>query len=119
MSLSHNPQSFFNGYISTTRNMFTLSALGVTIMLYSKVFKNYFKFVKVVGFFILLFSILYGLKANYDFNIYLNYLETLDKKDTPYEFVTKNWNQWIIFSFIYIIFILLLITLIYFRKIKI
>ena len=98
-NLSHNPQSYVNGYISMMRNMILSSSVGL-VVLNTKY--------RLISFFIFLFSISYGIKSSFDFNKYLNYLNTLDLED-PYKFSVKQWTFWIYFSYFYIIVLIFII----------
>jgi len=97
--LSHNPQSYVNGYISMMRNMILSSSIGL-IILNSKY--------RIISFFVFIFSLLYGLKSAIDFNKYLNYLET-QKLKKPFEFQVKQWKQWIYMTYIYLVILCIII----------
>ena len=104
--LSHNPQSYVNGYISMMRNMILLSSVGLVI-LNSKYI--------VISFFIFIFSFTYGIKSAYDFNKYLVYLESLELEE-PYSFQVSQWKQWIHLTYIYLIILLIIIFFIVIKQ---
>ena len=118
MNLVHNPQSVANGYISMTRNIFSVSSIGLAAMSFSKNFEEYEKFVIILAIYIFCFCILYGIKISKDFNDYLNYIKQ-QKKNVPevYSILFKKWKGLIIFTYLYLIFIVILIILIIMRKI--
>tara|TARA_R110002074_G_scaffold380632_1_gene559369 strand:+ start:256 stop:618 length:363 start_codon:yes stop_codon:yes gene_type:complete len=118
MGTVHNPQTFLNGYISMTRNMFTISAVGLSAMTFADSFNTYKKIVKIIALMIIIISILYGIKASYDFNRYLKYLESSDELKDPYKFLIDDWRDWIKLTYIYIIVSIILAFIIMFRKIR-
>jgi len=118
MSLTHNPQAFLNGYISMTRNMFTISAVGLSIMTFADSFTTYQTIVKIIALLIIIISILYGLKSSYDFKRYLKYLESSDELKEPYNFLIDDWEDWIKLNYLYIVVSIILALIIMFRKIK-
>ena len=119
MGTVHNPQTFLNGYISMSRNMFTISAVGLSAMTFADSFKDYKKIVKMIALLIMIISILYGIKASYDFNRYLKYLESSDELKDPYSFLIDDWRQWIKLTYTYIVVSIILAFIIMFRKIRI
>ena len=118
MPLTHNPQAFLNGYISMTRNMFTISAVGLSIMTFADSFTTYQKIVKIIALMIIIISILYGIKASYDFKRYLKYLESTGELKEPYNFLIDDWEDWIKITYLYIVVSIILAFIIMFRKIK-
>ena len=118
MPLVHNPQSFLNGYISMSRNMFTISAVGLSAMTFADSFTTYQKIVKIIALMIIIISILYGIKASYDFKRYLKYLESSDDLKEPFTFLIDDWEDWIKLTYIYIVVSIILAFIIMFRKIR-
>ena len=118
MNLSHNPHTFVNGYISMMRNMFLTSSIGLATMGFSKNFKEYEIFVKILALIILAYSIILGLKSANDFNIYLNHMNS--EKDVPevYKKLFGKWRQWILLTYAYICIVLVLLAVVFFRKIR-
>ena len=118
MTLSSTPKDFENGYISMMRNMFLTSSIGITIITFSKNFKQYEIFVKILALIILTYSIILGLKSADDYKIYLDYLKS--DKDLPdiYKKLLGNWNKWITLTYAYIVILLVLLGIIFFRKIR-
>tara|TARA_B100001094_G_C18091849_1_gene750832 strand:- start:490 stop:843 length:354 start_codon:yes stop_codon:yes gene_type:complete len=97
--LSHNPQSYVNGYISMMRNMILLSSVGLVI-----VNSKY----RIISLFVFLFSFTYGIKSAYDFNKYVEYLKTLELEN-PLKFQVNQWKQWVYMTYIYLIIILIIV----------
>ena len=115
-NLSHNPQSYVNGYISMMRNMILTSSVGLGAMSFSNSFKKYEKIVKILAFIIFTYSIVYGIKAAIDFNEYINYMEKRNDIEDPYKFQLKQWKQWVILTYVYISIVTMICLLILFRK---
>ena len=117
-ALSHNPKDFENGYISMMRNMFLTSSIGITIITFSKNFKKFKLILEILALVILTYSIILGLKSAYDYKIYLDYLKS--DKDLPdiYKKLLGNWNKWITLTYAYIAILLVLLGIIFFRKIQ-
>jgi len=117
LPLSHNPQSYFNGYISMTRNVIIMSTVGLTTFTMGKQFKKYQQPIVLFGLFIITLSIIYSLKASYDFNKYLKYLNKHDELEKPYTFLINDWYYWIIITTIYSGILIIIVLFILFRRI--
>ena len=68
MNITHNPATFLTSFISISRNVLLSSSIVLGILVYSPISKLFNETsVKKMAFVILLFSILYGLKAHMTF----------------------------------------------------
>jgi len=108
--------SVFEGYISLMRNMYIISSIGLTSMAFSSRFSYYKKFVKLISLIFFLYSILYGLKSNLDFQ---QYLDLIDKKENLSKLDIINLNQWnglIIVGYVYMFILIILFLIIFFIK---
>ncbi len=105
MTLSHNPATFLNGFISMSRNVFLTSSVALAALGYSQKSKLFNEMaLKVVALIVILFSITYGLKASYDFHKYLTFMENdKDQLKPPYTFQIKQWKGWVYLTVIYTI----------------
>ena len=103
INFTDSPQSTLNGFISMSRNIFLTSSIGIALLTFSRNFKDDKTIIRIIALSILLYSILYGLKAVYDFSIYLNYLDK--HNDIPFFFKEKinRWYLWILITNIYTI----------------
>ena len=113
----NSPQVTFNGFTSIMRNVYLTSSIGIALLTFSRNFRQDRILVRLIALTILLYSILYGVKAARDFYIYLNFLDS--QKDLP-SFLrekVKRWYIWIIFTNIYVLIIAFLILFIFSKKI--
>ena len=109
VTLSHNPNTYFNSYISITRSMMVTTSLSLGLFTYSTkttLFDTYH--VKYISMIILLFGILYGLKGGEDFKRYTYSLEKTLKENKQmqnreiYLLELPSWKQWIDLTTLYI-----------------
>lgn len=111
------PQVTFNGFISIMRNVYLTSSIGIALLTFSRNFRQHRNIMRVISLSILLYSIIYGIKAGRDFDIYLNFLN--NQKDLP-KFLREKierWYTWIIFTNIYTLIIIFLFSYIIYKKI--
>lgn len=111
------PQVTFNGFMSIMRNVYLTSSIGIALLTFSRNFKRDRNIIRIISLSILLYSIIYGIKAGRDFYIYLNFLE--NQKDVP-TFLRekiKRWYIWIIFTNIYTLITMFLFSFIFYKKI--
>ena len=111
------PQVTFNGFISTMRNVYLTSSIGIALLTFSRNFKQDRTVVRIISLSILLYSIIYGIKASSDFYIYLKILEK--QKNLPELFKDKinRWYIWIIITNIYTLITMFLFSYIFYKKI--
>ena len=110
------PQVTFNGFMSIMRNVYLTSSIGIALLTFSRNFRKDTNLVRIIALTILLYSIIYGVKAGIDFNIYLKFLNT--QKDLPNFLIDKikRWYIWIIFTNIYTLIIFFLFLFIINKK---
>ena len=77
MEYNINPISYYNGFISASRNIFLTSTVGLALFTYSSSFKiqTSIDVVKIGSMGILLFAILYGINTTHGMNKYINMIE--------------------------------------------
>lgn len=111
------PQVTFNGFTSMMRNVYLTSSIGLTLLIFSKNFKKDRKVVSLISLAIILYSIVYGIKAGLDLHFYLNILRK--QKDIPLILTEriKTWYVWIIFTNIYTLITIILFLFIFYKKI--
>ena len=118
--LSHNPQAMYNGYISTMRNQFLTSSIGIGGLAFSKNFKEFKVGIVIISVIILVYSAFTGYQGT---RIFTKYCETLDQHedlDKPYTILLPEWRKFITLAYIYItitlIIALLILTRIVFKN---
>lgn len=114
MNYSNNPQSVYNGMMSGQRNMFLSSSVAVAIIGFSNTFKdkNMMWITKLIGVCIFILSIVIGIHVAQDFSFYLQSMKDDIPKHIPYD----NWSKWPYISYVYSIFLVVIATLFFFRK---
>ena len=75
------PQVTFNGFISIMRNVYLTSSIGIALLTFSRNFREHRNIMRVISLSILLYSIIYGIKAGLDFYFYLKFLEKQKDRD--------------------------------------
>ena len=108
--------SMFEGYISLMRNMYIISSIGLASMAFSNRFSYYKKFVKLLSLIIFLYSIFYGFKSNRDFKLYLDFINEKDNLSKLDIMNLNQWNEWIIFGYVYMVILIILFLIIFFIK---
>ena len=111
------PQVTFNGFTSIMRNVYLTSSIGIALLTFSRNFRQDRNNVRIIALGILLYSIIYGIKAARDFYIYLNFLEKQDDLPSFLREKIKRWYIWIIFTNIYSFITIILFLIIFYRKI--
>ena len=116
MVYSNNPQSFFNGFISASRNVFLVSSIAIALYGYSNSFniKSSINFTRLASTSLFIYSLCYGANSVYSMNKYINELEN-DKKNIPNYVQLNVWKNFMYLMIIYIGF-LFIIALIAFRR---
>lgn len=111
------PQVTFNGFMSIMRNVYLTSSIGIALLTFSRNFKSDRNIIRIISLSILLYSIIYGIKAGRDFYIYLNFLENQKGVPTFLREKIKSWYIWIIFTNIYTLINMFLFSFIFYKKI--
>ena len=111
------PENTFNGFISIMRNVYLTSSIGIALLTFSINFKKEKKFVRLISLAILLYSIIYGIKARQDFFTYLNFLENEKNIPSLLKDKIKRWYTWIIFTNIYTLITIFLFLFIFYKEI--
>jgi len=115
MTLTHIPQTVANGHQSMMRNMFLVSSIGFGVLTFSDRFKKYKNIIKILGYTIFIYSVIYGLKSANDFNNYLNYIENNSTLVNEDKIQLKNWNEYDSLTYIYSIIIIVFICIMIIR----
>ena len=110
--LSHNPQAMYNGYISTMRNQFLVSSIGIGGLAFSKNFKEFRVMVVAICAIILFYSALTGYQGTRIFIKYCDSLEQHEDLDKPYTILLPEWRKFITMAYIYIVITLIIALLI-------
>tara|TARA_Y100000389_G_C17449844_1_gene514025 strand:+ start:963 stop:1331 length:369 start_codon:yes stop_codon:yes gene_type:complete len=101
-----------NGFTSMMRNMYLLSSIGFTVLGFSSSFKEYKYYVRLVGYCIFIYSIIYGLITAADFNNYLKLIETQTHLDNKDKNLLNNWYKYDILAYIYCIMLLVILIIV-------
>ncbi len=99
---SYNPDTVLSVYISMMRNMFYISSMGLALMTYSNKTNKYTAIVKLLSFFLFLFSIVFGVKASRDFKFQIKEFKKQKSLAHMYYGFFDKWEMWIILSYIYL-----------------
>jgi len=105
-----NHYTVFNIYQSSLRNSFTVSSMGISLIL----FNNYFEqtmnklFVKILGIVLLLLSLFISYSTYTEFQFYL----MNNKEPFPIYIPIHSWKNWIYVSYIHMLCIITLIIII-------
>ena len=106
INLSHDPENVLNAFLSASRNFFLTASMSVGLLGVSiKTVPYKQNRIFVMALFTMLFSVIYGLKASFDFNHYLNHLiNNSPFKDT---FLVKRharkWRGWVYLNVLFMI----------------
>ena len=105
----------FSIFISTNRNIYLTSSIGILLLTFAKNFKTDSNKMRFIGICVLLYSLIYGLKINYDFYHILEKIEInkLDNENTNFIF---NYYNWIKLSLLYLLIIIAIIIFIIFKR---
>ena len=105
-----NPQTFQNGFFSSSRNTYLLTTVGIGMYSFSNIFKKKNHNILVgVSLLIFLFTLLLSINTNYGYYKYIKILEK-DKKKLPEYINLKIWNKYLYISIFYTIFIFIILV---------
>jgi hypothetical protein len=116
--MSTNIQSYKDGYISIMRNLFLTSSIGIALIGASNNFPYYKKYMLIMAFLVIIYSITYGIIASIDSYEYIGIIKEEKNISKLNQAVLKNWNKWINLSYIYIVIIVIISMMLFRRKIK-
>ena len=112
MKYSDNPQSFMNGFYSSSRNVFLTVSVAIAMYGFSESFKlgTSKHVVKDLSLLILLFSFVLGLTNIIFFNRYIKILEREDKEVLPLYVDLKLWKTHLYIKSYFVLLLGLLIV---------
>ena len=116
MEFKNNPQAVFNGFVSLSRNIYLTSTVGIAMFGYSNSFKITFSeiMIRVISICIFIFSTIYLVNGTLGFRNYLNNLEK-ENNTLPYYVDLKTWRNYEYINYLYLAFLLLVITMSFVR----
>jgi hypothetical protein len=105
----------FTIFISANRNKYLTSSIGILLLTFAKNFKNDSNKMRFIGVCVLFYSLIYGLKINYDF---YNILKKINIKelDNENKNLLSNYYNWIKLSLLYLLIIIAIIIFIIFKR---
>ena len=111
-----NPQTFQNGFFSSSRNTYLLTTVGIGLYSFSNIFKkrNYNILISL-SLLVFLFTLLLSINTNYAYYKYIKILEK-DEKNLPKYINLKIWNKYLYISFFYTIFIFIILIVLLFKN---
>ena len=119
--LSINPQSVYNGYHSSQRNMFSTCGVAVGLIGFgrSKIFKDnrMFKFLTVLASLVFIVSVSFGTLGAIDFYYFLENSEDDIKKNHPY-LNLQNWKNYFYLSIFFICVLTVIFISFFYVKFK-
>ena len=108
VNYSNNPNTVYNGMVSSLRNMFLASSIAIVIIGLSNRFYNYRNIIKIMASILFILSIYIGIKTITDFNYYLE-----RNKDTLPDYVPyDSWRSWKYVVYIYVLILIALLIII-------
>lgn len=112
MKYANNPQSFINGFYSSSRNVFLTVSVAIAMYGFSESFKIGVSkhVVKDLSLLILLFSFMLGLTNIIFFNKYIKVLEREDKEVLPLYVDLKLWKTYLYIKSYFVLLLGLLIA---------
>lgn len=112
MSTYQANQAYFNGFISSGRNVFLTSSVAIALFGYSSTFKiqSSINIVKICSIGILIFAILYGLNSVYGMQKYINFLKK-SNTNIPQHVQLNIWQNFVILTTIYVILLIIILLL--------
>ena len=114
-----NYYTYVNGYYSQIRNVALIASVGIATMGFSNHFKEYALYIQITAFCMLVFSIMYGIKANMNFTQFLSFLdEHKPNNDPPLSFHLENWRDWSTYTYIFIMILVVISVITFKRKIR-
>ena len=117
MTFANNPQAYFNGFISVSRNVFLTSSIAVALYGYSNSFKigSSVNIVKLFSISIILFAMLYAINGIIGMT---NYIRILEKSEGVPNYVQLNiWRNYVYLLGFYAFFLFML-SLVAMRRLK-
>ena len=117
MTFANNPQAYFNGFISVSRNVFLTSSIAVALYGYSNTFNigSSVNFVKLGSVSIILFAMLYAINGIIGMT---NYISILKKSEGLPNYVQLDiWRNYVYLLGFYALFLFVL-SLIVMRRLK-
>ena len=111
MTSKINIQTYINGFISMTRNVYLTSSVSIALFGFSKVFKEYKKLIQIIAFIIIGYSIVLGIVAANNLNQYINYAYK-NKKNTELDYLLLKHAKIRIYLLYFFICILIIIAII-------
>ena len=113
---TNNPQTFQNGFFSSSRNTYLLTTVGIGIYSFSNIFKKKNHNILIsLSLLVFLFTLLLSINTNYAYYKYIKILEK-DKKNLPEYINLKIWNKYLYISIFYTIFIFIILIVLLFRN---
>ena len=108
---TNNPQTFMNGFLSGSRNIFLTSSIGIAMYGFSNTFKLdvSVNVVKMISITIFLFSFLLGVNTLIGYKRYYDILKK-DEKNVPEYVDFQIWNNFLYITSIYLIILFMIIT---------
>jgi|SaaInlStandDraft_2_1057019.scaffolds.fasta_scaffold95744_2 ABC-type transport system involved in cytochrome bd biosynthesis fused ATPase/permease subunit len=113
MNTLGNPQAYYNGFISASRNVFLTSSVGMAMHGYANSFNHATSslIVMICAKIIFIFSFLYGLNSVLGMNKYLNILENNNNQQFTENIQIGIWRRNMYLVCLYLLIILILFTL--------
>ena len=113
INFTHDPGNVLNAFLSMSRNFFLTASISIAILgINMKSFRPKKRRLYILSLLIMVFSIIYGIKATLDFNDYLNYLK--EKKYFKNDFLKKiaeRWKGWIYLNILFLIHLIIRILI--------
>lgn len=105
-----NPMSYYNGFISASRNIFLTSTVSLAIFSYSNTFKikSSIDIAKSISICIIIFSILYGINTTYGMYKFINVL-TKNNDSISDQLQINLWKNFVYLNSYYIILLIILV----------
>jgi hypothetical protein len=114
-----NYYAYINGYYSQIRNMVLISSVGIATIGFSNNFNEYSVHIQVLAVCILVFSIIYGFKANKDLSKYIDHLnKNVNSSEPPLSFQLAHWQEWITLTYLFLMIIIIITIITFKRKIR-
>ena len=104
INFTHDPENVLNAFLSMSRNFFLTASISITLLSFGMKSNSKIKSLYIFGLLIMMFSIIYGIKATLDFNYYLKHLNEISDYNNP--FFKKNserWEGWIYINILFLI----------------
>ena len=105
----------FSIFLSANRNIYLTSSIGILLLTFAKNFKTDSNIMRIIGISVLLYSLIYGFKINYDFYNLLKKIN-INKYYIEKSNLTSNYYNWIKLSLLYLLIIITIIIFIIFKR---